>query len=72
MDINESESKDSYNEDYEPEGINMPIIKRFEDLYTDEKFQNIINFKDVRKGELYVNLIHYDKNLKNGDNMIYK
>ena len=71
MDISESESKDSYNEDYEPEGINMPIIKRFEDLYTDEKFQNIINFKDVRKGELYVNLIHYDKNLKNGDNMIY-
>ena len=31
----------------------------------------IINFDKVKKGELYVNLIHYDKNLRNNENIKY-
>jgi len=51
--------------------LDSPIRERFEDLYSDEKYINIINFKDVQKGELHINLIHYDKNLKKEENMKY-
>ena len=68
MDISESESENS---SYIKECITGPIRTRLEDIYTDEKFQKIINFSDVRKGELNVNIIHYDKNIKNGNNMKY-
>ena len=68
MDISESESENS---GYIEECITGPIRTRLEDIYTDEKFQKIINFSDVRKGELNVNIIHYDKNIKNGNNMKY-
>ena len=68
MDISESESENS---GYIRECITGPIRTRLEDIYTDEKFQKIINFSDVRKGELNANIIHYDKNIKNGNNMKY-
>ena len=42
------------------------IRKRFEEL--NKKF---VNFSDVKKGDLYVNLIQYDKNMKNEKNMEY-
>ena len=47
-----------------------PIIDRFETLY-DGQYKKIINFEKVKKGELYVNLIHYDKNLRNNENIKY-
>ena len=42
------------------------IRKRFEEL--NKKF---VNFSDVKKGDLYVNLIQYDENMKNEKNMEY-
>ena len=48
-----------------------PIRERFEELYYDIKLQKIINFEDVKKGELYINLIHYDIDLKNKQNIKY-
>ena len=50
-----------------------PIINRIEDLYINknESYTKIIDFQDIKKGDLYVNLIHYDKNLKNKENMNY-
>ena len=52
---------------------NSEISNRFEKLYSfcEEKYKNIINFDEVKKGEFNVNLIHYDKNLRNNDNMKY-
>ena len=52
---------------------NGPIRERFENLYDKKKkeIKDIINFKDVKKGDLYVNLIHYDKNMKNNENYEY-
>jgi hypothetical protein len=50
---------------------NGEIRERFEQLYNNEKFRNIINFSNVERGELYINLIHYDKNLKNEENTEY-
>ena len=52
---------------------NSQIIKRFEkpnSLYNEE-YRKIINFNKVKKGDISVNLIHYDKNLRNNDNMKY-
>ena len=43
-----------------------PIWERIEELN-----DNIVNFSDVKKGDLYVNLIQYDKNMKNEKNMEY-
>ena len=48
-----------------------PIRGRFEELYPYEEFKNIISFKDVKKGKFHINLIHYDKNLKNEENIKY-
>ena len=50
---------------------NTEIIERFERLYNNEKFRNIVNFADAKKGDLYIYLIHYDKNLKNEENNEY-
>lgn len=51
---------------------NGPIIERFEDLYIGRKeFEEIIHFSDVRKGDIYINLIHYDKNMKKNENFEY-
>jgi len=52
---------------------NLEIRNRFEKLYTfyKEEYKKIINFNKVKKGEFNVNLIHYDKNLRNNDNMKY-
>ena len=48
-----------------------PIRERFEKLYSDEKFKEIINFAEIKKGELYVNIIHYDKDIRKEENMKY-
>ena len=60
---------------------NMPIIKRFEDSINEIKalnlnikrkeYEEMINFSDIKKGDIYVNLIHYDKNMKNNENFEY-
>ena len=49
------------------------IRNRFEDLYdySEKDYKEIINFNDVKKGNIYVNLIHYDKNLKKNENLGY-
>ena len=49
----------------------LEIIYRFEDLYNKKDFEHIINFSDIKKGNIYINLIHYDKNLKNKENIEY-
>ena len=53
-----------------------PIRNRFEDEYDEydscyTEFRKIIDFNDVKKGNIYVNLIHYDKNLKKNENFEY-
>ena len=48
-----------------------PIIKRFEEIYNENEFKDIINFSDIKKGDIYINLIHFDKNLKNEQNTEY-
>ena len=48
-----------------------PIRERFEKLYSDEEFKEIINFEEIKKGELYVNIIHYDKDIRKEENMKY-
>ena len=48
-----------------------PIRERFEKLYSDEKFKEIIKFAGIKKGELYVNIIHYDKDIRKEENMKY-
>ena len=58
---------------------NGPIRDRFENNYSkrrDDYLYNIyrkkiINFSDTRKGDLNINLIHYDKNLKKEENFEY-
>ena len=53
---------------------NMPIVQQFEDLYNNEfngRYQKIIDFSDIKKGDIFVNLIHYDKNLKKPENLEY-
>ena len=48
------------------------IEDRFEILYANKKrYSYLINFTDIEKGDIYVNLINYDKNLKNEENMNY-
>jgi len=49
---------------------NGEIRDRFERLYYNI-FRNIINFDGIKKGNLFLNLIHYDKNLKNEENTEY-
>ena len=46
-----------------------PIRERFEN--SSNEYKNIIDFSHVKKGDIYVNLIHYDKNLKNEENFEY-
>jgi hypothetical protein len=42
-----------------------PIRERFNQLYENKKkYRDLIYFTDIKKGDIYVNLIHYDKNLK--------
>ena len=50
-----------------------PIRERFENLYIKEReeFEQIINFSEIKKGDIYVNLIHYDKTMKNNENFEY-
>ena len=48
-----------------------PIRDRFETSYPLEKYKNIISFEDVKKGIFHINLIHYDKNLKNEEKIKY-
>jgi len=31
----------------------------------------MLSFSDIKKGDIYVNLIHYDKNMKNNENFEY-
>ena len=40
-------------------------------MYNNTEFENIINFADVKNGDIYINLIHYDKNIKNKENFNY-
>ena len=47
------------------------ILKNEDRLKQLYELKKIINFADTKKGDLYVNLIHYDKNLKNEENMEY-
>ena len=52
---------------------NMPIVQQFEDAYSNPNltYQKIIDFSDIKKGNIFVNLIHYDKNLKKKENFEY-
>lgn len=67
-----------HNIEYKKSSI-MPIIKRFEASRIErealnikkKEFEEIVNFSDIKKGDIYVNLIHYDKNLKNIENFQY-
>ena len=49
------------------------FIERFEHLNNkkEKELNEIISFIDVKKGDLYVNLIYYDKNLKNNEKYEY-
>ena len=58
-------------EPLEPDKKEGPIRERFEKLYSDEKFKEIINFEEIKKGELYVNIIHYDKDIRKEENIKY-
>ena len=51
--------------------MDCAVRVRFEELYSDEKFKEIINFEEIKKGELYVNIIHYDKDIRKEENMKY-
>ena len=42
-----------------------------EQLYYKEIYKKIIDFSDVKKGDLFINLLHYDNNLKNEENFEY-
>jgi hypothetical protein len=49
-----------------------PIREKFDQLYENkEEYRDLIYFTDIKKGDICVNLIHYDKNLKNEENMNY-
>ena len=55
-----------------------PIRHRFENNYSKRidnnqynEYRKLINFSDTRKGDLNINLIHYDKNLKKEENFEY-
>ena len=61
---------------------NGPIIQRFrnyhhrreeedKNLFYNSLYTKIIDFSDVQKGDIYINLIHYDKNLKKKENFEY-
>ena len=51
--------------------MDCAVRVRFEELYSDEKFKEIINFEEIKKGELYVNIIYYDKDIRKEENMKY-
>ena len=70
--------------DYGYKGCSMEIINRFEDQIKrfgkeeeellsikKKQFEEMANFSDIKKGDIYVNLIHYDKNMKNNENFEY-
>ena len=40
-------------------------------VYNKEELEKIIDFSDIEKQNLYVNIIHFDKNLKNKENIEY-
>ena len=46
-----------------------PIKERFKDSYKD--IDNLVDFSDVEEGNIYVNLIHFDENIKNEENNEY-
>ena len=50
---------------------NLNDKKQSEQLYYKGIYNKIIDFSDVKKGDLYINLIHYDKDLKNEENFEY-
>ena len=50
---------------------NGPIRDRFENNYSKRRDENPLNFSETRKGDLNINLIHYDKNLKKEENFEY-
>ena len=74
---NKPEKPEKPNKPDEPKNENKngvgEIRNRFEDLYdySEKDYKEIINFNDVKKGNIYVNLIHYDKNLKKNENFEY-
>ena len=49
---------------------NSEINSRFEKLYNDS-YKEIIDFNNVKIGEFNINLIHYDKNIRNTDKIKY-
>jgi len=49
---------------------NSEIKSRFEKLYNDS-YKEIIDFNNVKIGEFNINLIHYDKNIRNTDKIKY-
>ena len=49
---------------------NSEINSRFEKLYKDS-YKEIIDFNNVKIGEFNINLIHYDKNIRNTDKIKY-
>ena len=59
----------NYKRNYKRNNIIGPIRERFEN--SKRIYKNIIDFSNVKKGDIYVNLIHYDKNLKNEENFEY-
>ena len=54
---------------------NRKIIEQLNDINAlnikKDEFEKIVNFSDIKKGDIYVNLIHYDKNMKNDENFEY-
>ena len=51
--------------------IEVPSIKELALNIKKKEFEEMVNFSDIKKGDIYVNLIHYDKNMKNNENFEY-
>ena len=57
-------------EDYEGYSVvQLNILNPF--TIKKNEFEEMVNFSDIKKGDIYVNLIHYDKNMKNNENFEY-